>query len=136
MTQAADVVAYLRSRYSADGLSRARLRRMAYLADWKSSIERRRQMTDLAWTFGDSGPTCPEAGRLVEEELSGSQQPFFACYHSLTAEDRRLMRFVVGSVMDKDYPEVEKLMYSTFPIFTQERYLARRRGHCHQGQNV
>lgn len=117
-----DVVAYLRRRYPANGLSRVRLRRMAYLADWKSAIERGRQMSGLVWTFGERGPTCPEAERLVEAELSGSQRSFFARYPSLTAEDTRLLGFVVRSVGVKGYPEVEKLVYSTYPIFTQERH--------------
>lgn len=101
MSEAAEVVAYLRDRYPSGELSRVRLRRMAYLADWKSAIERGRQMSALAWSFGDSGPDCPEARRLVEGELSGDPRSYFARYPSLTAEDGRLLRFVVRSVQGK-----------------------------------
>ena len=117
-----DVVAYLRRRYPANELSRVRLLRMAYLADWKSAVERGRQMTGLEWRFGERGPECPEARRLVEAELSGSPRPSFARYPSLTAEHGCLLRFVVRSVRGKGYPELEKLVYSTYPIFTRERH--------------
>ena len=95
---------------------------MAYLADWKSAVERGRQMTGLSWVLGDRGPDCHEARLLVEAELSGPARGRLARCPSLTAEDRRLLRFVVQSVREKGYPEMEKLVYSTYPIFTQERF--------------
>ena len=114
MADPADVLAYLRRRYPRPaGLSGVRLRRMAYLADWKSAIERGRQMTGLSWVFGDRGPDCHEARLLVEAELSRPPRGLFARCPSLTTEDRRLLRFVVRSVREKGYPEVEKLVYST-----------------------
>ena len=122
MAEPKDVVAYLRRRYPANGLSRVRLRRMAYLADWKSALERGRQMTGLVWVFGDRGPGGPDAERLVEEELSGRPRSLLDRYPSLTAEDRRLLRFVARSVEGKGYPEMEKLVYSTYPLFTGERH--------------
>ena len=122
MADPKDVLAYLRRRYPRGGLSRVRLRRMAYLADWKSAVERGRQMTGLSWGFGDNGPDCPEARLLVEAELSGPARGLLAPYPSLTAEDRRLLRFVVRSVREKGYPEVEKLVYPTYPILTRERH--------------
>lgn len=116
------VVSFLRRRYPHQCISGARLRRMAYLADWKSAIERGRQMTGLSWRFGDHGPDCAEARRLVEEELSGPPRGPFSCLRSLTAGDRWLLRFVVRSVEGKDYFEMEKLVYSTFPILAGERH--------------
>lgn len=116
------VVSYLRRRYPHEHLSRVRLRRMAYLADWKSAIERGRQMTGLVWRFGDCGPDCAAARRLVEEELSGAPRGPFSHFRSLTAEDRRLLGLVARSVEGKDYFGMEKLVYSTYPVFTGERH--------------
>ena len=120
MSDPADVVAYLRRRYPRpEELSRLRLLRMAYLTDWKSAVERGRQMTSLAWGFGEEGPYCPAAGRAVHLELSGAGRDG---YPLLAAEDEGLLDFVVRSVEGKGYPEVEKLVYSTYPILTQERH--------------
>ena len=58
-------------------------------------------------------PLCPESEILVEAELSGPARGLLARQPSLSAEDRRLLRFVVRSVRDKGYPEMEKLVYST-----------------------
>lgn len=113
-----DVVAYLRDRHPHhEELSRVRLLRMAYLVDWKSAVERRRQMTDLAWGFGEEGPYCSGAGRAVHLELSGAGRGHEG-YPSLTAEDEGLLNFVVRSVEGKGYAELEKLAYSTYPIAT------------------
>lgn len=123
VSEPADVVAYLRARYPHPlGLSSVRLRRMAYLADWKNAIERGWRLTDLSWGFGARGPGSPEVERLVEEELSGAPRGVFADYPSLTVADKRVLRFVVRSVASKDYSEMEKLVYSTYPVFTGERY--------------
>lgn len=43
----------------------------------------------------------------------------------MTSSDKRLLRFVLRSVEGKGYPEVEKLVYSTYPIATGERYSTR-----------
>lgn len=122
MSEPREVVAYLRDASPRpEEVSRVRLLRMAYLADWKSAVERGRQMTALAWEFGEEGPYCPAAGRAVHLELSGAGRGRDG-YPSLTTEDEGLLDFVVRSVRDKGYPGVEKLVYSTYPILTQERH--------------
>ena len=118
MTEPRDVVAYLRGTYPRpEEISRIRLLRMAYLADWKSAVERGRQMTSLAWRFGEEGPYCREAGRAVHLELSNAGEDPSGC-PTLTAENSELLDFVIGSVERKSYSELEKLAYSTYPIAT------------------
>ena len=110
------VVAHLRDRYPRpEAITRARLLRMAYLADWKSAIERGRQMTGLVWRFEEEGPYSAGAGRAVHLELSGLGRPA-AGYPSLTEGDEVLLDFVIRSVEGKGYAELEKLVYSTYPI--------------------
>lgn len=121
MAEPADVVAYLRDHHPRPGeLSRVRLLRMAYLADWKSAIERGNQLIGVAWTFEEEGPYCPKAGRAVHLELSGEGRSGSG-YPSLTEEDGRLLDFVVRSAEGKGYAELERLVYSTYPIATYPR---------------
>lgn len=84
---------------------------------WKSAIERGRQMTKLVWVFGEEGPYCREAGRAVHLGLSNTGRDR-EVYPSLTAEDEGLVDFVVQSAQGKSYAELEKLVYSTYPIAT------------------
>jgi hypothetical protein len=43
-------------------------------------------------------------------------------YASLTPMDKDILDFVIGSVEDKGFTEFIKLVYSTYPIVTQERH--------------
>jgi hypothetical protein len=142
MAKLRDVVAYLCDRYPyLKELSNARLTKMVYLADWKSAIEREEQLTDLSWEFSHYGPYVPDVIRLAHSEedfkvergetIYGDQKALVrheaevgmaAAYPSLEPEDKALLDFVISSVEDKSFSEFVKLVYSTYPIVTQERY--------------
>ena len=141
-TRLRDVVAYLCDNYPNPGqLSNARLTKMVYLADWKSAIERGEQLTDLSWEFSFYGPYVPDVVRLARSEdgfaVEEGKNPLGERrelirrvpgaadgeeYTSLAPEDRDLLDFVIGSIEDKGFSEFIKLVYSTYPIVTQERH--------------
>lgn len=143
MAEFRDVVAYLCDRYPhPKELSNARLTKMVYLADWKSAIEKGEQLTDLSWEFSHYGPYVPDVIRLASSEKdfrvergetlygdekrlvhheAGPDAPLDG-YPSLGPEDKDLLDFVIRSVEDKSFTEFVKLVYSTYPIVTQERY--------------
>lgn len=61
MADLKDVINYIYNTYPhKDKLSKARLVRMLYLADWRSAIVRRRQLTNLKWKLGENGPEPEE----------------------------------------------------------------------------
>jgi hypothetical protein len=143
MAELRDVVAYLCDRYPHPReLSNTRLTKMVYLADWKSAIERGKQLTNLSWEFSHYGPYVPDVIRLARSEddfkveqgetIYGDQKEMVrheaapstqeASYPSLEPEDKNLLDFVIRSVEDKSFTEFVKLVYSTYPIVTQERY--------------
>jgi hypothetical protein len=110
MAELRDIVAYLCDRYPyPNELSNARLTKMIYLADWKSAIEREEQLTNLSWEFSHYGPYVPNVIRLARSEKD------FEVKLGETI-------FVIHSVDDKSFTEFVKLVYSTYPIVTQERY--------------
>ena len=141
-TRLRDVVAYLCDNYpNPEQLSNARLTKMVYLADWKNAIERGEQLTDLSWEFSYYGPYVPEVVRLARsddgftveegENSLGERRELVRrvpgaaegeAYASLASEDKKLLNFVIGSVKDKRFSEFVKLVYSTYPIVTQERH--------------
>jgi hypothetical protein len=142
MAEFKDIVAYLCDRYpNPNELSNARLTKMVYLADWKSAIERGEQLTSLTWEFSHYGPYIPDVIRLARSEedfeiersetIYGDERELVrhkgksgtaAGYPSLEREDKDLLDFVIRSVEDKNFTEFVKLVYSTYPIVTQERY--------------
>ena len=123
-SSAEEVVAYLANKYPRpEELSRARLKFMVYLADWKSAIEHKRQLTPLTWEFGEYGPYNPSLARLVENTSQSREgSPESKGEHStLGKTEREVLDFIVGSVEKKDFAELTKLVYSTHPFITQPR---------------
>src|SRR5690242_9497793 len=60
MADVRDVLVYFFTHYPKRGdLSIARLTRMVYLADWRSAILYRKQITPLEWQYGDYGLEAP-----------------------------------------------------------------------------
>lgn len=50
-------MAYICRNYpNADDLSKGRLTKMIYLADWKSALDRGQQITPIKWKFHHFGP--------------------------------------------------------------------------------
>lgn len=143
MADLRDVVAYFCDKYPhPKELSNARLTKMVYLADWKSAIDKGKQLTDLSWEFSHYGPYVPDVIRLARsgedfeidegETVYGDRKEVVqhkvrtdtpnAGYPSLTSKDKELLDFVIRSAEDKNFTEFVKLVYSTYPIVTQERY--------------
>ena len=64
-----DVVAYLCSHYPhREELSKARLTKMVYLADWKSALQRGSQLTEIKWQFNHYGPYVDDVVNSVRND--------------------------------------------------------------------
>ena len=131
-----DAVAYLTKKYAGpDVLSESRLRYMVYLADWKSAIERGRQITGLHWEYRRWGLHIPEPVRQARELVGPNpiygqnlvgrlldQIPFVIRkkYPTLGDEDRKILDFVVGGAGRYEILELRRLVDSTWPLFSQD----------------
>jgi Protein of unknown function (DUF4065) len=138
MATVRDVIAYLCARYPHKGdLSKARLAKMVYLADWRSALERRRQVTDVEWEFNYYGPYVNDIVSSARADSAFDvQQTVNICggpkeivrvrsdveYPSLTEEDTRILDIVIASVAAKSWDDFIRLVYSTYPIVTQPRF--------------
>jgi hypothetical protein len=138
MASVRDIAGYLCRNYPyKEQLSKARLTKMIYLADWKSAIDRATQISDVEWAFSHFGPYVP----LVIEQLRDDED--FAVvssstiygnpkevvsYHgpgffpTLSVEDRRILDFVIESVAPKSWDGFVRLVYSTYPVMSRPRY--------------
>jgi len=133
-----DVVAYICRNYPhKDELSNARVTKMVYLADWKSAIERGEQITGLTWRFDQYGPFVYKVLDTAKEDsafeiiptrnMYGSQKDLLKVdndvdYPTLSAEEMRILDFVMEGSAPLNWNEFIKLVYSTYPIVSQERY--------------
>lgn len=138
MADLKDVVAYLCVKYPhKQELSKARLTKMVYLADWLASINFRRQLTNISWVFNHFGPYVEDVVELARSDLD-----FDVCvdktYHGsikeviafngdpgtvvLSEEERSVLEYVVKATKDKYWDEFIRLVYSTYPILTEPRF--------------
>ncbi len=132
-----DVIGYLCTRYRLRrAVSKARLTRLVYLADWRSALVRDRQMTDIAWYYDHFGPNTDVVWKTVYEDehfniddrgrgtsdlkVSISvKKPFD--FVSLS-DDKEILNHVVRTTAKLPWPEFMKLVYSTFPILAGRKY--------------
>lgn len=138
MAELRDVVAYLVKNYPyKQELSKARLTKMVYLADWRSAITRGKQITNIVWEFNHYGPYVDDIIDVARSDPSFSvkrgrnlygwpKEVIKASpdirYESLTEDEKEILDFVIESTAPKYWDEFIRLVYSTYPIVTQPRF--------------
>lgn len=138
MADLRDVVAYLCGSYPhKEELSKSRLTKMVYLADWKSSIERGKPITDITWIFNHYGPFVddvietarryPEFDVQTTTNMLGNPKQVVRVSEngrrpSLLEDEQGLLDFVVQSTENLSWNDFIKLVYSTYPVASQPRY--------------
>jgi Protein of unknown function (DUF4065) len=137
VAQLKDVVAYLAEKYPhKQELSKARLTKMVYLADWKAAIDRGEQLTDIQWKFNHYGPyvldvvntardnaefdviatTNAHGGlkELIRVKVRGS-------YGSLTKTDKAMLDYIMSETAPLGWDSFMQLVYSTYPVISRTR---------------
>jgi len=139
MADLKNIIAYICKAYPApDDLSRARLTKLVYLADWKSAIDRDRTMTDIHWYFDNFGPFVWDVWQIATSdtdtfEIDSHKTPFGTPKHvvklrkSATVRepdegDRRIIDFVTDATKGLAWQQFIRLVYSTYPVLSSERY--------------
>jgi hypothetical protein len=96
---------------SSDSLIRA-----VYLADWKHCIEYQKQITNIDWFFDDCGPSSTELKTVLKERIESDDEL------SLTEEEYITLNHVVTTLAKTPQSQLIRLVYSTFPIISSDRY--------------
>jgi len=138
MAHLKDVIAYICEKYPhKNELSKARLTKLVYLADWRSAITRAKQLTPITWTFNHFGPYIDDVVTLARSDpdfdvvkgstIYGDEKEVIRLRSSipctsLTAEDRTILDFVIQSTQSKFWDAFIRLVYSTYPILSQPRF--------------
>lgn len=141
MAQLRDVIAYILKTYPeklSDELSNARLTKMVYLADWRNCLRGKGQISNIRWYFDNFGPfvwdvkseaeSYPDLFSLKHSKnMYGSTKTLFRLVDSsyvpnLTASEKRSIDHIVGISSKKYWDDFIKLVYSTHPISSSERY--------------
>lgn len=142
MSKLKDALAYILKNYPssmADELSNARVTKMLYLADWKQAITNRAQITPINWYFDNYGPFVYD----VKNEAEGDKELFDVVDtvnffgtpkvmlklkdknyepEELTDNEMTALNHVINETKILGWNSFIKLVYSTYPITSSNRY--------------
>lgn len=139
MKKIQDVLVYICSNYPyKNELSKARVTKMVYLADWKSAMDQGKQITGIEWFFHQYGPYVSDVVEAaykspyltVESTANVFGYPKdlikitkqTESYDSLSDKDKEILDYVINKTEDLNWDEFMRLVYSTYPIAQEKRY--------------
>lgn len=127
-----DILAYFCLNYPyPNELSKARLVKMLYLADWKNSIEHQNQLTNTNWIFNQYGPYVNDIIETIKYDNRfeiidktnsyGSPKQLIKVIDNyniinLNEENKKILDFVINATSVLNYSDFIDLVYSTYPI--------------------
>ncbi len=137
MANLVDVMAYICKKYPhKNELSKARLTKLVYLADWRSAIVNRRQLTNIKWVFNHYGPYVDDvvitamnhpAFNVVSTLNSyGANKSVVKLQYDLPINLRRREKNILDHVIEQTknlyFNEFIELVYSTYPVVSSNRF--------------
>ena len=133
-----DIIKYLYLNYPyKNELSKARVVKMVYLADWKSALLHQQQLTGIQWYFNHYGPYVsdvidaiknnPDFTISIQTNIYGESKELIRINDKYSApilsdEVKSILDFVIEKTAPLSWEEFIQLVYSTYPIVTQAKY--------------
>lgn len=133
-----EIITYLYINYPyKNELSKARLVKMIYLADWKSSILYGKQITDIEWYFNHYGPYVSDIVDTIRNDSDFSiksqvnaygEHKELICLNAnyavpiLSETTQIVLNFVIEKTHKLMWDDFINLVYSTYPVVTQPKY--------------
>jgi hypothetical protein len=138
MAELKDVVLYLGKHYPhPHELSKARLTKMVYLADWRSALSEGHQITNIDWEFNHFGPYVRDVENVARRDPNLTITPTTSLYGApkeliaarpdapeptLTDDERDILDFVIKQTSKLYWNDFIELVYSTYPVRENPKY--------------
>ena len=141
MASIQDVVRYFVLHYPyPHELSKTRLTKMVYLADWLSAQRQKRQITEISWFFDHYGPYVSDVYDTARKDRELKIELSFSAYGTpketivmrapndhlatptLSDDDKAILDDVINNTCPLSWTKFIDYVYSTYPIQTLERY--------------
>jgi hypothetical protein len=138
MAELKDVMGYICQKYPYKyELSKSRLAKLVYLADWKSCLEDDHQITPLRWKFNHYGPYVDDVINtarasddfdvVYEANVYGEPKEVVRLarmgrWPTLNEQDKDVLDHVINETQSLGWNEFIKLVYSTFPVIVSDRH--------------
>ncbi|QQR40084.1 Panacea domain-containing protein [Devosia rhizoryzae] len=134
MADLRSVMAYYAKNYPhKDELSKARLTKMVYLADWKAALDHGAPITDIRWRFNHYGPYVDDIHNMALEDpafevrkehtMFGNRRERIELVDedlsvTLSSSEREILDHVIAETRKLGFDGFIKLVYSTFPVIS------------------
>lgn len=139
MNSLRDILVYLFRHYPyPKELSKARVVKMIYLADWRNAIQHGVQLTTIRWYFNHFGPYVDEVINVARQDEDFEVVLVTNCFHGpkeliklkskakvkgeLSLEAQMSLDHVIKNTSNLYWDDFISLVYSTYPIITQSKY--------------
>ena len=138
MSKLKEIIAYFCKNYPHPSeISKARLTKMVYLADWKSALDRDKQITDIDWLFNHYGPFVDDVADIVMKdqmfELHTTANAYGGTKYlieiknknynpDLSRAEKDVLDHVIDSTSKLYWNTFINLVYSTYPVAKSNRY--------------
>lgn len=139
MAKIKDVTAYICAKYPhKDELSKARVTKLVYLADWKSAQKSKKQLTKIEWYFHNYGPYVdavvnaatkdPRFDMVSTSTMYGDSKTLFTIKSNanfekgLTEEEQKIIDEVISDTKKLYWDSFIKHVYDTYPIRVTDRH--------------
>ncbi|PKH92496.1 hypothetical protein CXF76_06375 [Pseudoalteromonas sp. 78C3] len=138
MNKLQNIIAFICANYPHKSeLTKARVTKLVYLADWFSALLDKKQMTDIKWVFNHYGPYVDDVvdaahsgfGFKVEHQntMYGTSK-YVLSYNGrensikLEERDKEILNAVMEKTKTMYFNQFVDYVYSTYPVKTKERY--------------
>ena len=131
-------MAYIARKYPyKNELSKARLTKLVYLADWFSALLDDKQMTDIEWMFNHYGPYVNDISNIANLDSEFSITPEKTLYggdkyvisysgasvdYELTEREKAIIDAIIEKTKFMFFNDFINYVYSTYPVSSNERY--------------
>jgi Protein of unknown function (DUF4065) len=138
MADLRDIILYLCQNYPyKHELSKARLTKMVYLADWRSAITRGTTLTDIQWRYNHYGPYVNDISdvALADPDLDitrttnafGGNKGIISARPGaklgrLADEEKDVLDHVIRETGPLYWNDFVRMIYSTYPVLTRPQY--------------
>ncbi len=131
------IMAYFCSNHSPQSeLSKARLTKLVYLADWYSALVDNEKMTDIDWVFNHHGPNMDDATELthlendfsvmIQKTIYGADKYIIsysghAVDQHFSENELNILDTIIRKTQSLYFNELVDFVYSTYPVSSNER---------------
>ena len=138
MKRLRSIMAYFATKYPhKKELSKARLTKLVYLADWFSAVLENKQMTDIEWVFNHYGPYVDDIVTLAnidddftiisEKTVFGGDKYVISFSGDLDEEalsdrDKSILDAIISKTEKMYFNEFINYVYSTYTVSSNEGY--------------